>query len=179
MQGAFAAHAVKEQVGAALQVAAPQGGGHQSGPHGLSQQGPAGVRHDDIGPPFQGQFFLEAVPGHHHHPGRGAQGPEQADQVLADDAGAIDHHGVPVCREVIQDRLEGRGQGIGEHGRLIGDVIRHPHQPAGVGGHHLGHAAPHAPGEAQNHPGGQLARQEVFAEVVGSLRRNSGTAAPP
>ena len=99
--------------------------------------------------------------------------------MLANDARAVNDHSGPVRREVIQNRLQGGGQGISEHGNLIGKILGEAHQPMGVSRHELGHAAPCFPVEAHEDAGGQVSLSEVLAQVIGTFgTKTTGPQAP-
>ena len=137
--------------------------GRSSGAHGPAQFSAVRGPQDEVGAAGLGQSFLKRVAGHHDYPGFGAQGPQEPDQMLADDPGAVDHHAVLVLGKMVQDRLQGRGEGIGEDRDLIRKGIRQAHQAAGMGRQELRQAAPGLPVETQDGPGGELTLGEVFA----------------
>ena len=86
--------------------------------------------------------------------------------MLADDAGAVDDHGSVILGKMIQDRLEGRRQGVGEDRHLVRQGVRQAHQAAGMGRQKLRQTAAGLLMIAQDGAGGELPPGEVFAEII-------------
>ena len=86
--------------------------------------------------------------------------------MLADDAGAVDDHGSIILGEMIQDRLEGGSQGVGEDRHFVRQGVRQANQAAGVGRQELRQTTAGFLMETQDGAGGELPLGEVFAEII-------------
>ena len=89
--------------------------------------------------------------------------------MLADDPGAVNHHGVPILGKMVQDRLQGRGQGVGEDRGLISKSVRQAEQAAGMSRQEPGHAPSGLFVETQDGPRREPPLGEVFAQIILSL----------
>ena len=86
--------------------------------------------------------------------------------MLANDPGAVNHHGVPILGKMVQDRLQGRGQGVGEDRGLIIKSVRQAEQAAGMSRQEPGQASSGLFVDPQDGSRREPPLGKVFAEII-------------